>query len=83
MHPFIRQSSSHFISYRNPANDPDNQLTTSELQEHLDLFYEDLFLELSKYGEVDLIVVCRSECSCVCRSEYRRVLLSTLHACTR
>jgi splicing factor U2AF subunit len=43
--------------YRNPMHDPSCNLTPDELQEHLDLFYEDMFLELSKYGEVECIVV--------------------------
>ena len=44
--------------YRNPTHDPFNQLTRGQLQEHLDLFYEDIFLEMNKFGEVDEVIIC-------------------------
>lgn len=44
--------------YRNPAHDPFTQMNPEQLQQHYDLFYEDLFLELSQFGEIEDIVVC-------------------------
>jgi splicing factor U2AF subunit len=45
--------------YQNPANDPSfGPMTEEQLDEHFDLFYEDIFVELAKYGEVDDIIVC-------------------------
>jgi hypothetical protein len=33
-------------------------MTEEELQEHFDLFYEDFFIELAKYGEIEELTVC-------------------------
>jgi len=33
-------------------------MTEEELQEHFDLFYEDFFVEVAKYGEVEEMKVC-------------------------
>ena len=33
-------------------------MTEEELQEHFDLFYEDIFMELAKYGEIEEMNVC-------------------------
>ncbi|KAG1472554.1 hypothetical protein G6F56_001468 [Rhizopus delemar] len=44
--------------YKNPAHDPNFHLTQNQLQEDFDLFYEDVFMELAKFGEVEEMVVC-------------------------
>lgn len=44
--------------YQNPAYDPKNKMNPSQLQNHFDAFYEDLWCEMCKYGEVEEIVVC-------------------------
>jgi splicing factor U2AF subunit len=45
--------------YLNPANDPTCTLTPAQLQQHFDLFYEDIFMELAtKYGHVEEMLVC-------------------------
>lgn len=45
--------------YLNPAHDPACQLDSAQLQQHFDLFYEDMFAELAlKYGEVEEMIVC-------------------------
>ncbi|KAJ3328300.1 Splicing factor U2AF 26 kDa subunit, partial [Blyttiomyces sp. JEL0837] len=37
---------------------PENILNEEQLQEHFDLFYEDMFMELGKYGEIEDLNVC-------------------------
>ncbi|KAJ3179507.1 Splicing factor U2AF 26 kDa subunit [Gaertneriomyces sp. JEL0708] len=44
--------------YQNPAYDGVSNLTEEQLQEHFDLFFEDMFMELAKYGEVEEMNVC-------------------------
>jgi splicing factor U2AF 35 kDa subunit len=44
--------------YQNPAYDAKNRLNPSQLQNHFDAFYEDIWCELCKYGEVEELVVC-------------------------
>ncbi|KAI9597458.1 hypothetical protein BDF19DRAFT_491117 [Syncephalis fuscata] len=44
--------------YQNPALDPNCQLDKEQLQSHFDLFYEDIFMEFCKYGEVEDMRVC-------------------------
>lgn len=45
--------------YLNPSHDSACTLTTDQLQQHFDLFYEDLFVELgAKYGEIEEMVIC-------------------------
>ncbi|SPO28299.1 related to splicing factor U2AF 35 kd subunit [Ustilago trichophora] len=45
--------------YRNPRHhEPDCTITDSELQLQFDAFYEDMFCELSKYGELVEMHVC-------------------------
>ncbi|KAI9193085.1 splicing factor U2AF 26 kDa subunit [Polychytrium aggregatum] len=44
--------------YHNPSHDPNCHMTEEELQEHFDLFFEDMFVELAKYGEVEEMNVC-------------------------
>lgn len=45
--------------YLNPSHDPSCALTAVQLQQHFDLFYEDIFVELGvKYGELEEIQVC-------------------------
>lgn len=45
--------------YLNPANDPTCTLTPAQLQQHFDLFYEDVFTELAvRYGPIEEMLVC-------------------------
>ncbi|PVU94357.1 hypothetical protein BB561_002616 [Smittium simulii] len=44
--------------YQNPAHDPSCLFTEDEIQQHFDLFFEDMFLELAKYGEIEELKVC-------------------------
>lgn len=44
--------------YKNPQHDPNCRMTPQQLQEDFDLFYEDVFMELSKFGEIEDMVVC-------------------------
>ena len=45
--------------YQNPAHDPSCLLTAQQLQEHFDMAFEDLFIELSmKYGEIEEFYMC-------------------------
>jgi splicing factor U2AF subunit len=44
--------------YQNPANLPGCKLSKKELQQDFDLFYEDIFMELAKYGEIEEMHVC-------------------------
>jgi hypothetical protein len=44
--------------YQNPAYDPKNRMNPSQLQNHFDAFYEDIWCELYKYGELEELVVC-------------------------
>lgn len=45
--------------YLNPSHDPHCSLSPAQLQQHFDLFWEDLFVELSlRYGPIDEMVIC-------------------------
>lgn len=44
--------------YQNPAHDATCTLNTAQLQEHFDLFYEDFFIGLAKFGEIEEMNVC-------------------------
>lgn len=45
--------------YLNPSHDPHCSLSSAQLQQHFDLFWEDLFVELSlRYGPIDEMVIC-------------------------
>lgn len=44
--------------YHNPSHDPNNQMTEEQLQQHFDLFFEDFFVELAKYGEIEEMNIC-------------------------
>ncbi|KAK8088385.1 splicing factor U2AF 23 kDa subunit [Apiospora hydei] len=46
--------------YQNPAHDTKshNRLTAEQCANHFDAFYEDLWCELCKYGELEELVVC-------------------------
>ena len=44
--------------YQNPAYDPKNRMNPGQLQNHFDAFYEDIWCELCKYGELEELVVC-------------------------
>ncbi|KKK20564.1 hypothetical protein ARAM_005014 [Aspergillus rambellii] len=44
--------------YQNPAYDPKSKMNPSQLQNHFDAFYEDVWCEMCKYGEIEELVVC-------------------------
>lgn len=44
--------------YQNPAYDPKSKMNPSQMQNHFDAFYEDLWCELCKYGELEELVIC-------------------------
>ena len=44
--------------YQNPAYDPKNKMNPSQLQNHFDAFYEDIWCEMCKFGEIEEVVVC-------------------------
>ncbi|KAL1936320.1 hypothetical protein VTP01DRAFT_454 [Rhizomucor pusillus] len=44
--------------YRNPGHEPTCTMTPEELQKDFDLFYEDVFMELAQFGEVEEMCVC-------------------------
>lgn len=46
--------------YQNPAFDPKNRMNPSQLQNHFDAFYEDVWAEMCKYGELEELVVCEN-----------------------
>ncbi|KAJ2703858.1 hypothetical protein FB645_003735 [Coemansia sp. IMI 203386] len=44
--------------YKNPSLKPDCTLGDSEIQRGFEDFYEDMFLELAKYGEIEELKIC-------------------------
>lgn len=44
--------------FQNPAHDPKSTMTEDEIQEMFDSFFEDMFVELAKYGEIEEMNVC-------------------------
>ncbi|KAJ5767694.1 Splicing factor U2AF 23 kDa subunit [Penicillium manginii] len=44
--------------YQNPAYDPKSKMNPSQLQNHFDAFYEDVWCEMCKYGELEELVIC-------------------------
>lgn len=47
--------------YIPPSHDPNCRMTQSQLQEHFDMFYEDIFIEIStKYGEIEAMNICEN-----------------------
>jgi splicing factor U2AF subunit len=46
--------------YQNPELDPECKLDKEQLQKHFDLFYEDIYMEFCKYGQVEDIRVCNN-----------------------
>lgn len=44
--------------YQNPAFDPKNKMDARGMQNHFDAFYEDIWCEMCKYGEIEEVVVC-------------------------
>ncbi|QSL64641.1 hypothetical protein MERGE_001943 [Pneumocystis wakefieldiae] len=44
--------------YQNPAHDQHNQLNQQQIAQHFDSFYEDMYAEFCKYGELEKVVVC-------------------------
>ncbi|KAF7684085.1 Splicing factor U2af 38 kDa subunit [Astathelohania contejeani] len=60
-HPVVTSSNTILIPnfYFYPAHDPASKMLKESIQEHLDLFYEDFFTELSvKYGPINQLIVC-------------------------
>ena len=47
--------------YVAPTPEEMTRMTPGQVQEHFDLFYEDIFTELaSQYGEIDAMVICEN-----------------------
>lgn len=44
--------------YQNPAYDPKSKMNPSQLQNHFDAFYEDVWCEMCQYGELEELVIC-------------------------
>ncbi|KAJ2815713.1 hypothetical protein GGI24_005957, partial [Coemansia furcata] len=44
--------------YKNPSLKPGCTLSSDEIQQDFEDFYEDMFLELAKYGEVEELKIC-------------------------
>jgi splicing factor U2AF subunit len=44
--------------FQNPAHDPNANLSEDDIQEYFDSFFEDIFIELAKYGEIEEMNVC-------------------------
>ncbi|KAI8147814.1 hypothetical protein BJV82DRAFT_507147 [Fennellomyces sp. T-0311] len=44
--------------YKNPAHEQFCTMTPEQMQEDFDLFYEDVFMELATFGEVEEMIVC-------------------------
>ncbi|KAI7825601.1 hypothetical protein BX661DRAFT_199415 [Kickxella alabastrina] len=44
--------------YKNPSLKPDCTLSDEEIQHGFEDFYEDMFLELAKYGEIEELKIC-------------------------
>ncbi|CDS12301.1 hypothetical protein LRAMOSA04496 [Lichtheimia ramosa] len=44
--------------YKNPAHEQLYTIPPDQLQQDFDLFYEDVFMELAKFGEVEEMIVC-------------------------
>lgn len=44
--------------YQNPAYDAKSKMNPGQLQNHFDAFYEDVWCEMCKYGELEELVVC-------------------------
>lgn len=45
--------------YQNPQYDPKNKMNASQMQNHFDAFYEDIWVEMCKlYGLIEELVVC-------------------------
>ena len=44
--------------YKNPAHEQFCTLSPEQMQDDFDLFYEDVFMELAKFGEVEEMIVC-------------------------
>ncbi|KAI8839890.1 hypothetical protein BC829DRAFT_403642 [Chytridium lagenaria] len=55
--PFLKPSSSQTSTSTLPMT-PHVSWTELQLQEHFDLFFEDMFVELAKFGEVEELNVC-------------------------
>ena len=50
-----------FNIYANPKKDA-LSLKDEQLQQHFDMFYTDMFIEMSKYGYIDELVICDNIC---------------------
>ena len=44
--------------YQNPGHHASCTLTKEQLQDHFDQFYEDMFIELAKFGEIEDLNIC-------------------------
>jgi splicing factor U2AF subunit len=44
--------------YQNPGHAANCKLSPEELQQNFELFYEDMFIELAKFGEIEDMNVC-------------------------
>lgn len=44
--------------YNNPAHDNKARLDATQLQNHFDAFYEDIWCELCQFGEIEELVIC-------------------------
>jgi splicing factor U2AF subunit len=44
--------------FQNPTHIPGYTMTAEELQKHFDDFYEDIFIELARYGEIEDLIIC-------------------------
>ena len=70
--------------YQNPAYDPKNRMNPAQVQNHFDAFYEDIWCELCKYGELEELVVCdnnNDRMSTLPYSLASRVLRRNPHLC--
>ncbi|KAJ1671967.1 hypothetical protein EV182_007351 [Spiromyces aspiralis] len=47
--------------YQNPLREPNNRLTPEQAEHHFNDFFEDMFCELAKYGEIEDLKICDNE----------------------
>ncbi|KAL3898073.1 MAG: hypothetical protein SGCHY_002985 [Lobulomycetales sp.] len=59
MKPTFSQTIKICSVYRNPMHSTmAHQYSPDQLQEHFDLFFEDMFLEIAKFGEIEELKIC-------------------------
>lgn len=56
--PMFSQTILVYNVYQNPGHEVNCRLLDTQLQDHFDGFYEDFFVELAKYGEIEEMNVC-------------------------